>query len=57
MVAQQIRFANAQLEVKDIEEFSLYPTNVALPKYPGADGPVNVLQRRVIKILQRRISK
>lgn len=53
MVAQQIRFSNAQLEVKDIEEFALYPTNVTLPKYAGADCPVNVLQRRVIKILGR----
>jgi hypothetical protein len=51
MVGHDVSLADAQLEIKDVEEFALDPANIALAEYTGAHSPVHVLERRVIQIL------
>jgi hypothetical protein len=45
VVCHDIIFGNAQVEIEDVEEFTLDPANVALAKYTGAHSPVYVFER------------
>lgn len=40
---EDVVFIEAKLEVEDIEELALYPTNITFAKDTGAKCPVNVL--------------
>lgn len=52
VMRHNIIFGDAQLEIKDIEELALYPSNVTLAEHTSAHSPVYVLQRGVIQILR-----
>lgn len=52
MVGEEIRLSDTQLEVEDIEELPLYPTNIPLAKDTSAECPVYVLERRVVQVLR-----
>lgn len=49
-MCHKVVFADAQLEIKDVEELALDPPDVAFPKNTCAHSPVHVLERRVIQI-------
>ena len=53
MVREEVGFGDGELEVENVEELALDATNVALAEDPGAERPVDVLQRGVVKVLQR----
>lgn len=50
VVGHDIVFADAQLEIEDVEKLALDPANVTLAKHTSAHSPVHVLERRVIQI-------
>ena len=52
MVREDIVFGNSKLEVKNIEEFTFYPTNITLAKNTSAKCPMNVLESGVIQVLR-----
>lgn len=51
MMAQDVIFADRELEIENIEKFAFNTANIALAEDTGAQSPVHVLERRVIKIL------
>ena len=53
MVCEEIGFGDGEFEVEDVEELTLDAADVTLAEDPGAERPVDVLQRGVVKVLQR----
>ena len=53
VVREEVGFGDGELEVEDVQELALDTTDVALAEDPGAERPVDVLQRGVVKVLQR----
>lgn len=43
-VCHNVIFGDAELEIEDVEEFTLDPANIAFTKYAGTDSPVHVLE-------------
>ena len=52
VVCEEIRFGDAELKVEDVEELALDAANVTLAEDPGAERPVDVLECRVVQVLQ-----
>ncbi len=53
-MAHEVRVRHGQLEIEHIEKLALDPANVTLSKYTRADGPVDVFQRGIVEILERK---
>lgn len=51
MKREDVCFRDTELEVEDIEEFTLDAADVALAEDTRADSPVDVLQRRIVQVL------
>lgn len=51
MVTEEVVFCDLKLPIEDVEELSLDPSDISLPKYTSAECPVNVLESRVVKVL------
>jgi len=52
VVLHDVVFADAQLEIEDVQKLALDPADIALAEDSRAHGPVHVLKRRVIEILR-----
>jgi len=53
VVCHDVVLADIQIEIKNIEELALDPTNITLAEDACAHSPVHVLERRVIQVLAR----
>ena len=52
VVGEEVGLGEAELVVEDVEELALDAADVALAKDPGAERPVDVLERGVVEVLQ-----
>ena len=56
VVREEVGFGDAELEVEDVEELTLDAPDIPLAEDPGAERPVDVLQCRVVQVLQGGVS-
>lgn len=54
VVCEEIRLADGELKVEDIEELTLDAADVTLAEDSSAERPVDVLEGRVVQVLQAR---
>lgn len=52
LVRKQLVLRDTEFKVEYIEELAFDPANITLAKDTGANGPVDVLQSRIVEVLE-----